>query len=123
DGKGYPPVAVSRSRSPPLVPLRDLLADSRRPVRPRPRDGVRYAGSLRRHLVAQLQPDPAVARERRDPRLADNDVLRRTLLHAPPPGRHARDVERAPGRLVRVGLEPDVPARGHRAPHGPQPGP
>mgnify|MGYP003694592953 CR=1 FL=1 len=45
--------------------------------------------------MAELQPDPAGARERRDPRLADDDVLRRALLHAPAPGRHARDVERA----------------------------
>ena len=114
---------LSGPSRPPLVPLRDLLADRRRPLRPRPRDGVRDTGGVRRHLVAQLQPDSARARERRHPRLADDDVLRRALLHAPASDRHARDVERAAGRVVRLGVEPDVSARDHRPADGPQPGP
>ena len=80
-------------------------------------------GGLRRDLVAVLQPDPARARERRDPRVADDDVLRRALLHAAAPRRHARDVERAARHLLRLGLEPDVPARDHRVADRPQPGP
>ena len=54
-------------------------------------------------------------RERRDPRLAHDDVLRRALLHAPAARRDARDVERAARHLVRLGLEPDVPGPGSSA--------
>src|SRR5207248_9828409 len=97
-----------------LDPLVDHLADRRRPLRARSRDGVRHAGGLRRDLLALVQPRAALARERRDPRLADDDVLRRALLHAPAPRRDARDVERAARDLVRLGLEPDVPARDRR---------
>ena len=99
------------------------MADGRRPVRPRARDRVRQPGGLRRDLVALVQPDPTLARERGDPRLADDDVLRRALLHAPAPGRHARDVERAPRHLLCLGLESAVPARHHRPTHRAQPGP
>src|SRR5437763_7858788 len=42
--------------------LVDLLADGRRPLRARARDRVRDSRSLRRHLLVDLQPDPAVAR-------------------------------------------------------------
>src|SRR5881409_3733964 len=55
------------------------------------------------YLVAELQPHKTVARQRRDSRLADDDVLRRALLHVAAPRRNARDVERAARRLVRVG--------------------
>src|SRR3954451_18526510 len=94
DGQGDTTLAVSRSRSTALDPLGDLLADRRRPLRTRARDRVRDPGGLRRNLVHELQPDPAGARERRDPRVADDDVLRRAVLHAAAARRYARNVER-----------------------------
>ena len=106
---------VSGPRREPLAPFRDLLADRRRPLRARARDRVRHPRSIRQYLLAELQQDPAVSRQRRDSRVADDDVLRRALLHAAAPDRHPGHVERTPRRVVRLGVEPDVPARNHRA--------
>ena len=97
-----------------LAHLVDLLADGRRSLRARARDGVRVARGVRRDLLADVQPHPAGARERRHPRLAHDDVLRRALLHAPAPRRHARDVERAARDHLLLGVEPHVPARHRR---------
>src|SRR5205814_8307830 len=58
-----------------LAALLDHLAHRRRPVRSRARDRVRHAGGVRRLLVAHFRARQAVARERRDPRVADDDVL------------------------------------------------
>ena len=80
-------------------------------------------GGVRGHLVALVQPGPAVARERRDPGVADDDVLRSALLHAPAARRHPRHVERTAGRLVRLGVERHVHARDYRPADRAQPGP
>src|SRR6266511_3529499 len=82
DGTGCTPVAVPRSGRSSLAALVDHLADRRRSLWRRPFDRVRLAGRLRRHLVARLLARPPGARQRRHPRLADDDVLRRALLHA-----------------------------------------
>src|SRR6266487_622480 len=63
------PLPLPRRRGQTLAPFLDYLADCRRPVRARARDRVHLARGVRRHLVAVVQPCPAVARERGDPRL------------------------------------------------------
>src|SRR6266511_5475181 len=104
-------VAVPGPRSQALAAVVDHLADRRRPRRRRALDGVRQPGRVRRDLLARLLACPAGPRQRRDPRLADDDVLRRPLLHAASAVRYAWDVERAARGLLRVGVERDVPAR------------